>query len=91
MKILKRSEEEKPLLRRLKNIGMASKKLYRNTLKEDEPRLIYTYPYANIGALSRITALIGMRALNETGALNKKNTFEGARLLERGLLLEGRR
>ena len=85
MKILKRSEEEKPLLRRLKNIGMASKKLYRNTLKEDEPRLIYTYPYANIGALSRIRALIGMRALI------KKNTFEGIRLLERGLLSEGRR
>ena len=61
---------------------------YRNTLKEDEPRLIYTYPYANIGALSRIRAL---RALNEIGALIKKNTFEGARLLERGLLLEGRR
>ena len=60
---------------------MASKKLYRNTLKEDEPRLIYTYPYANIGALSRIRALIGMRALNEIGA----------RLLERRLLLEGRR
>ena len=70
---------------------MASKKLYRNTLKEDEPRLIYTYPYANIGALSRIRVLIGMRALNEIGALIKKNTFEGARLLERGLLLEGRR
>ena len=70
---------------------MASKKLYRNTLKEDEPRLIYTYPYANIGALSRIRAFIGMRALNEIGALIKKNTFEGARLLERGLLLEGRR
>ena len=48
---------------------MASKKLYRNTLKEDEPWLIYTYPYANIGALSRIRVLIGMRALNEIGAL----------------------
>ena len=70
---------------------MASKKLYRNTLKEDEPRLIYTYPYANIGALSTIRVLIGMRALNEIGALIKKNTFEGARLLERGLLSEGRR
>ena len=70
---------------------MVSKKLYRNTLKEDEPWLIYKYPYANIGALSRIRALIGMRALNEIGALIKKNTFEGERLLERGLLLEGRR
>ena len=32
VKILERSDKEKPLLRRLKNIGMASEKLYRNTL-----------------------------------------------------------
>ena len=31
LKILERSDKEKPLLRRLKNIGMASEKLYRNT------------------------------------------------------------
>ena len=33
MKILERSNEEKTLLRWLKNIGMASEKLYRNTFK----------------------------------------------------------
>ena len=70
----------------MKNIGIASKKLYRNTLNEDEPRLIYTYPYANIGALSSIRALIGMRALNEIGALIKKNTFEGALTRKRALI-----
>ena len=63
----------------MKNIGIASKKLYWNTLKEDEPRLIYTYYNMRMGELSRMRALI------------KKNTFEGARLLERGLLLKGGR
>ena len=63
----------------MKNIGIASKKLYWNTSKEDEPRLIYTYYNIRMGELSRMRALI------------KKNTFEEARLLERGLLLKGGR
>jgi len=35
VKISYRSNKEKTLLRRLKNVGMASEKLYRNTLKSE--------------------------------------------------------
>ena len=37
VKILQRSDREKTLLRRLKNIGMASEKLYRNTFFNGKP------------------------------------------------------